>query len=304
MRRWRLGGARETVRCVVGLGVILLLSMSATAQVLDISEVEPDLVIPALSAGPPAAGKRVKQVIPSKTGTGAHHVICLPTDWKPGGSYPVIVEYAGNGPYKNRFGDESTGRVEGSKMGHGISGGKGFIWACLPYLNGTGTANVTRWWGDQPEFDPQPTIDYACEAVPWICEQYGGDPGRVVLCGFSRGAIACNFIGLHDDRIAKLWAAFIPFSHYDGVKTGWPYPGKDRESALARLKRLGSRPQFICSEGAGSEATRTYVEGTGVAGNFTFRGSGFRNHNDAWLLRPSAARKELRAWLAQIVEKP
>jgi len=44
----------------------------------------------------------------------------------------VIVEYAGNGNYANKYGDVSSGEVEGSKLGYGISGGTGFIWICMP----------------------------------------------------------------------------------------------------------------------------------------------------------------------------
>ena len=94
-------------------------------------------------------------------------------------------------------------------MGYGISGGKGFIWLCLPYLDGAGKRNVTKWWGTPPKRSALPTVAYAKKTVPWICETFGGDPKRVVLCGFSRGAIACNFIGLHDDEIARLWRAFL-----------------------------------------------------------------------------------------------
>ena len=52
-----------------------------------------------------------------------------------------------------------------------------------------------------------------------VCEQYGGDRAAVILTGFSRGAIACNYLGLHNEEIAGLWRAFIPYSHYDGVIT-------------------------------------------------------------------------------------
>jgi hypothetical protein len=128
-----------------------------------------------------------------------------------------------------------------------------------------------------------------------------------VLAGFSRGAIACNYIGLHDDEIARLWAAMIPYSHYDGVFEKWGYPQADRRSALTRLKRLGHRPQFICQETSGNsvrslEATRKYLVGSGVEGQFTFQATGFRNHNDAWTLRPSAARKALRRWLRRVLK--
>ena len=270
------------------------------AAIPDISTVPADLVLPKLASGNPAAGKRVKQAHPDWKQTKVYHLLYLPKDWQPGKRYPVIVEYAGNGPYQNRFGDLSTGHPEGSKMGYGITAGRGFIWVCIPYLNSAGTRNVTQWWGDKPTHDPQQTLSYCKKVVPWICQHYGGDPKRVVLCGFSRGAIACNYIGLYDDEIARLWRAFIPYSHYDGVHR-WGYPRSDKASALKRLQRLGARPQFICHEGAGVSATRHYLKETGVAGKFTIRATGFRNHNDAWLLRPSPARKALRAWLETVL---
>ena len=267
----------------------------------DIHSIKPDLVLPPLVQGAPAAGRRVKETHPDWKGTSVYHIIYLPRDWRAGKSYPVLVEYAGNGPFKNRFGDVSTGHPEGSKMGYGISGGNGFIWLCLPYLENAGKKNVTQWWGTAAKRDAGPTVAYAKKVVPWICKKFGGDPKRVVLCGFSRGAIACNFIGLHDDGIAKLWRAFIPYSHYDGVNERWGYPGADRNSALARLRRLGKRPQFICHENAPGKlnltATRDYLKTADAKGNFTFRETGFQNHNDAWLLRPSPARRDMRRWL-------
>jgi hypothetical protein len=45
----------------------------------------------------------------------------------------VIVEYAGNGNYSNASGDVSRGVPEGSNLGYGISGGKGFVSVCAPY---------------------------------------------------------------------------------------------------------------------------------------------------------------------------
>ncbi len=280
-----------------------LLGATAAAQLPDIATVEADLTVPKMGGTEPGPGKRVKQTLESYAGTEVYHALYLPTDWEPGRKYPILVEFAGNGPYKNKFEDISTGRVEGSKLGYGISGGKGYIWLCLPYLNSEGTANVTRWWGSKPDYEPQPTIKYCVKAVKSISATYWGDAKRMVLCGFSRGAIACNFIGLHDDEVAELWKAFIPYSHYDGVHVGWPYPGADRAAALKRLQRLGDRPQFICGEGGNAHLTARYLRETGVKGEFTIRGTGFRNHNDAWVLRPSPVRKELREWLGKVMEK-
>jgi hypothetical protein len=281
---------------IVLLSLLFWIVVLPTHGAPDISLIKPDLVLPSLTKGVPTPGKRVKQTHPDWKDTEVYHVIYLPKDWQADKRYPLIIEYAGNGPYKNRFGDVSTGHPEGSKMGYGISGGTGFIWVCIPYLNNAGTANVIKWWGNAPKYDPKPTLDYCKKVVPWVCANYGGEVKSVILCGFSRGAIACNYLGLHDDAISKLWRAFIPYSHYDGVRR-WSYPGSDRESALVRLRRLGNRPQFICQEGSGVAATQNYLNGTGVKGRFAFHPTGFQNHNDAWLFRPSTARQEMRKWL-------
>lgn len=269
------------------------------AALPDIREIEPDLVVPPLTASAPAPGKRVRQTHADWRATDVYHVLYLPTNWTPDKRLPVLVEFAGNGPYQNQFGDLSTGQVEGSKLGYGISAGRDFIWLCLPYLDNTGRTNVSQWWGTRPTYDPNPTIDHTQAVIRDVCQRFGGDTNRLVLCGFSRGAIACNFIGLHNDEIARLWCAFIPYSHYDGVRSRWPYPGADRESALARLRRLNGRPQFICGESNNAYQTRDWLKSSGITGNFTFVPTGFRNHNDAWVLRPSPARTQLRDWLRQ-----
>ena len=264
------------------------------AEFPDIRTVAPDLVIPAMTAGPPAAGRRVRQALPAYAATEIHHALYLPQDWQPRRRYPVIVEYAGNGNYRNAYGDVSEGTVEGSNLGYGISGGRGFLWLCLPYVNSAEGRNQPLWWGDAAA-----TAAYCKEAVSMVCERHGGDPDRLVLAGFSRGAIACNYIGLRDDSIARLWRAFIPYSHYDGVRQ-WPYEDSDRASALSRLRRLNGRPQFIIHENS-VEETRAYLASTGVAAPFTFRTLAFRNHNDAWALRDIPERRAVREWLRGVL---
>jgi hypothetical protein len=284
-------------------GVFLFAASLSAAELPDISSVAPDLTVPPMTAEAPAAGRRVRQVTPGWEATRAYHALFLPRDWEPVGRYPVIVEWAGNGDYRNAFGDVSTGRVEGSNLGYGLTAGEKCLWVCLPYLNGAGTDNVIKWWGDAPTYDPEPTLRYARATVRHVVEKYGGDGKRVVLAGFSRGAIAANFLGLHDDETAGIWRAFVCYSHYDGIRT-WPYPGSDRPSALARLRRLGGRAQFICGEGTNAGETERYLRETGSweAGAFTIAGTGFRNHNDAWVLRPSPPRVRLREWLEQVLK--
>src|SRR5205823_2524391 len=94
----------------------------------DIRSIPADLQTPPMETGAPAAGKRVKQITPGYEDGAYYHALHLPLEWKPGGTYPIIVEYAGNGPFSNKYGDISTGMVEGSNLGYGISGGKRYIW--------------------------------------------------------------------------------------------------------------------------------------------------------------------------------
>jgi hypothetical protein len=286
---------------------LLLLCCGALAHAApDISSVPPDLVLPAVVAAVPAAGKRVFYRLPGDPEKVPPLVLWLPVDWSKERSFPVLCEYAGNGNYQNAFGDASTGRPEGSQLGYGLSAGRGFIWACLPFLNEAGDGLATQWWGDKPRHLPDTSVAYAKRAVPAICTAFSGDASRVVLCGFSRGAIACNAIGLHDAEIAGLWCGFICYSHYDGLRTGWPFAGADAASCLQRLSRLGSRPQLICHEETGTaplDHARAYLKNHHESGQFTFLSSGFRNHNDAWLLRPSAARDTARLWLQQVTKR-
>jgi hypothetical protein len=283
--------------------VMLFLSrgvFTADVPLPDLHSVPEDLIVPGVAEGAPAAGKRVSLSAPGFEGTAAHHTLYLPTDWVPGKKFPVLFEYAGNGNYSNpKLGDSCDGSVEGCHLGYGLSAGRGFIWVALPFVEIVHGArsNAKLWWGDVEE-----SVRYAHAAVDQTCAKYGGDSDALVLCGFSRGSIGCNFIGLHDDRIAARWRAFICHSHYDGVRTGWPYPGADRVSALARLQRLNGRPQFISMERS-TKDIEDYLGQTGVAGDFTFASIPFANHNDRWVLRDLPERRIARDWLGRVLAR-
>jgi len=76
-------------------------------------------------------------------------------------------------------------------MGYGLSGGQDYIWLVLPYIEkhpDGSLANCLQWWGDIAE-----TKKYCLKTIESVCVQYGGDRERIVLCGFSRGSIGCNY---------------------------------------------------------------------------------------------------------------
>jgi hypothetical protein len=251
-----------------------------------------DLITPPMTEASPGPGLRTKQTTPGWEGTGVYHALYLPRNWSARSRLPVFFEYAGNGGFHDAYGDTCAGTVDGCNLGYGLSGGMDYIWVCLPFVQSRhGVKSNTRmWWGD-----PSETARYCVATARYVCAEYGGDSLSLILCGFSRGAIACNYVGLRDDTVSALWRGFLCHSYYDGVNP-WPYPDSDRASALTRLRRLRGRPQFISSELSTSE-TRRYLKSTGVKAPFTFEVLPFPNHTDTWALRDCGLRRAARAWL-------
>ena len=272
--------------------LILLMNLAIVpcSSAMDLKQVVPDLTPPSITTNAPAPGKRVKMVLPMYKGTDLYHALYLPIDWKKGDKYPVIVEYSGN-KWKN-----SQGTIDECDLGYGISGGKGVIWICLPFVDKKNGKNAATWWGDV-----EATVDYCKQSVKQVCAEYGGDSSNLFIAGFSRGAIACNYIGLHDDEIASLWRGFICHSHYDGV-IKWGYKGSDKASAAVRLKRLGNRHQFISQERS-INATKEYLAKALPGGSFTFQALPFPDHTDTWVLRDIPERKVIRSWFKQVLKK-
>ncbi len=268
------------------------------------------LRLPNNSFGEPAAGRRVAITPPEYADTAVHHMLYLPAEW--GANWrerderlPIVCEYTGN--YFPTSG--STGKVEEAALGYGISGGK-FILVALPYISNDGSNNERTWWGDIAA-----TVTYAKLNVPRIIEAFGGDPDAVLLCGFSRGAIAVNYIGLHDDEIAALWSGFITHDHYDGERewsnTNWGTPLKSyRQAARTRLARLHRRPFLVCQNG-GTQGIEDYLKTTAEnLDSFSFlpvdtkrilgpfpNEIAVHEHNDRWMEKDSTERNFVWQWV-------
>ena len=168
----------------------------------------------------------------------------------------------------------------------------------MPYIEKGRKKNAVKWWGDR-----QATVDYCKVNLPRICKEFGGDPGNVFICGFSRGAIGASYIGLADDEIASLWKGMFTFDHFDGHFERWGYPECDRKSALKRVRRLKGRPVLLCGKYA------DYLKEHTDLGKFTFlnvpveeifsipEGKVINRHTDLWMHRESKYRQQARAWL-------
>lgn len=287
------GGVRRAIKTLVTTSLLVLLLWVDTAAFANDHRTTNDLVTPEMTLDEPAAGRRVRQIAPEYRGTEVYHALYLPVDWKPGGKYSVIVEYTGN-----KFPEcGSTGEVKDANLGYGLSGGQGFIWVSMPYIQTGGQKNAVRWWGDR-----QATIDYCKTNLPRICQQFGGDLESIFICGFSRGAIGASYIGLADDEIASLWKGMVTHDHFDGGRI-WGYPESDRKSALTRLARLNGRPVLAC--GTGNDFLRDHPQLLNVTilrppVDKIFKipeGPVIHPHTDLWMHRESRYREQTREWL-------
>ena len=280
---------------------MLLLAATAVSPVRagEVKRKAQDHVTPVMTDGKPGPGKRVRQVAPEYKGTEVYHALYLPIDWRPGGKYPVIVEYTGN----KWAACGSSGEVKDANLGYGMSGGRGFIWVSMPYVEKGRKENAVTWWGNK-----QATVDYCKVNLPRICRQFGGDPSNVFVCGFSRGAIGSSYIGLADDEIAALWKGMFTHDHFDGQRT-WGYPESDRASALVRLARLKGRPVLVC--GGSNGFLKDHLD----LARFTFldvptgkifkipEGKVIHPHTDLWMHRESEYRRRAREWIQSVLKR-
>jgi predicted esterase len=246
-----------------------------------------EAVRPPMTEGDPAPGQFVKQVAEEYRGTGVHHALYLPTNWRPGGRWPVIVEYA-----PNKWA-ELTGKVEDCRLGFHQSGGRDFLWVVMPYVDPVKKENVVWWWGDEDA-----TARYGVANLRRICEQYGGDPNAVFFTGFSRGAIACSYLGLRDETMADIGLAFLPHSHIDGGRF-------TVKGARERLARTRGRATFV-TYGSQDDGKNESPKGAAILRELGFpvveREIAGLAHTDRFLETDTPIRREMRAWIADVLK--
>ncbi len=293
----------ETSKLRLSITTLLLFVVSYVNSQNNINSVPADIIVPVTYSGTPARGIRVKQTTTAwANNTSVYHALYLPTNWEKGKKYPVIVEYNGNGPYNNKYGDICDGSVEGCNLGYGLSQGRDFIWVSMPCVNNTSPkSNAINWWGTAKD-NGEETKRYTLATIRELSLKYGADTNCVIISGFSRGAVACNYIGLYDDEIAPIWKGFFCHSQYDGTDTTRHFPFADRQSAKNRLNRLNNRPQWI-SEGGSFKGTKSYIFDTvkTTDTNFTFQAIPYVNHTSIWVLRNSLETIKARKWLYGVV---
>jgi len=282
----RVAGIRILLRKATAGTVIRITGLAATGSAPAWTPPQGRIEVPPAEEGQPAAGRRVRHRLTPHKGTDITCLLHLPDDWKPGGRYPVILEYPGNVFYVK--GCYSTGLPDQCGIGFGMARGRGAIWVSMPFIDrATGTI-AENGWGDADE-----TASFCEHVVDDVCARFGGDRRNLILTGFSRGAIACGFIGLRNDRIAPLWKGFHLCQHFDG--DGWN--GATLESAVERARRFRGSAVFHTDNP--ENAVRPVTDAMNVP--TTFVQSGLGAHSIAMFLDDRDSTRQLRRWFEQLV---
>ncbi|AQQ72497.1 hypothetical protein SMSP2_02883 [Limihaloglobus sulfuriphilus] len=265
----------------------------------DTKEYRQFLHLPPMVNKKPAAGCNVKYQFEEFSGTGVYHSVFLPSNWQPGGKYPVIMDIPGN-PFEHYWGDISSGRPESSPIGYGVSNGKA-ICIGLPCISPDGNSHV-RALGDVKQ-----TVAYMKKVAVWVSREMGGDPARMILTGYSRGGQGTAFLGRYDDEIADIWLGWL---HYDGFdmplephvhmrKYSYNVTEDDYRvdgNIIKRFARIKGRSTFIVNSGY-VNLFEAYNKKYGFPCEHVLTGS--RNHNPDWSLMETETLKQARQWYSR-----
>ena len=134
------------------------------------------------------------------------------------------------------------------------------------------------------------------------------DNNRVVLSGFSRGAISISYLGNSNDEISSIWTAYFAHAHFDGCCQN--IPGNPKE----RINRMRGKKTLIavgkndiaqkCSKNAYLQLDAlkfpvTYIE---IPDIHTDKWKNLA-HNPFWILHESQATEAARNWLKNLFVK-
>jgi len=250
--------------------------------------------VPDMEEGKPVAGRRVRYQLATDADNGIYCALYLPPDWEPGKRYPVIAEYPGNIFFSAKA-CWSTGRPDQCAVGYGFSSGTDAIWVSLPFVDRENGEIAEAGFGSNEGED---TTNYAIDVINDLCANWGGDRNNLFLCGFSRGAIACGYVGLRNDKIAKLWKGFVACQHYDGSR----WRQSKMEEAVERAPRFRGRAIFQVDNS--QEEYQPVVDATEPSVKWTWVKSGLHFHSTAMFLDDRPSTKQLRQWFHDLVEAP
>jgi len=244
------------------------------------------LVPPLTTEGAPQAGKRVRVYL--KAYPKAYYVLFLPYNFTNKGrkKWPVIIESPGN-EYEGL-----QGLPDDIFLGFGLTRGLNYIWVSVPFIDEEGQV-LSMYWGK----NPLSTVQLWQEVLEDLSRRFTIDHKKMVLAGFSRGAVSTSYIGNYTDAIRTKWVAYFACAHFDGCCQTL------LGSAEERIARIQGRKVCICVGTNDSAKTcsihayerlmrqgcpATYIEIPGV------------DHRPDWILGESESAEKAREWLEAV----
>ncbi|MEI8364783.1 MAG: hypothetical protein WCF65_00025 [Parachlamydiaceae bacterium] len=244
------------------------------------------LAVPAVEEGLPEAGKRVRVYLSRYPG--AYYVLFLPYNFTGTSMLPLIFESPGN------FFEESLcGLPEGACLGYGLTRGMDYIWVSVPFVDDNGLI-LEKYWGE----NPLSTVNFWLAVLADLNMKFRVDRGKVVLAGFSRGAVSTIYIGNYNSIISSKWSAYFAHAHFDGCCQTVLGNTNERIKRIKDNKVLitvgGDDPAKQCSK----EAYEKLIEKGYSATYLEIPNLG---HSPAWILEESEAADEARSWLKSLL---
>jgi len=258
--------------------MLLLFSISsyANTEILTVPEVEEGVSFP---------GKRVRVYLPEYPE--AYYVLLLPYNYTDRIKLPVIFESPGNPCLKG-----SDGLPDTSCLGYGICHGIDYIWVCVPFVTNTGSI-LRSYWGK----DPLSTVSFWLAVLDDLNSKFRIANDKIVLAGFSRGAVSTSYIGNYNDEISSKWCAYFAHSHFDGCCQTLLGSSDERINRIQKKKVLitvGEKDiAKKCSQGAYEKLIKkgcsaTYIEVPDL------------KHSPSWILEDSESAYKAREWLRDL----
>ena len=238
------------------------------------------LTVPEIEEGIPEAGKRVKIYLSEYPE--AYYVLFLPYNFTDTAKLPIIFESPGN----------AYQEISNGCLGYGISFGMDYICVSVPFIDTTGHI-LRSGWGK----DPSSTVDFWLAVLNDLNARFRIDNDKIVLSGFSRGAVSTSYIGNYNDEISSKWAAYFAHSHFDGCCQTLLGNTDERISRIQKKKVLisvgGDDTAKKCSRGSYERLLKegydvTYIEVPDL------------NHSPFWILENSESAQKARNWLQDL----
>jgi len=232
---------------------------------------------PPIEVGYPEPGKRITVFIDDYPE--APYVLFLPYNYHEGRKLPVIMESLC-----------IFLTTEDAVLGYGLSKGMNCIWVTVPYVDDEGKLSSWNY--------PECTVKYWLAVLEDLNNKFAIDNSKIVIAGFSLGAMTTSYIGNWNNEISSKWSGYFAYAHFDDCC--FQQQGNFNE----RILRIKDRKVFLVAGGKDS-ARRCSIKSyykliqKGILVDYMEVPDAI--HCPYWILEDSKYTENARQWLNSII---